>query len=256
MIALVLASRIRPGEPLEIRSLQTIETAENIHIKVELAGLAARIFAFLVDAVLMGVLTAVVVGLFALWAFVGKSEEIAKTGMPIGTFVVFFGYHLFQEWLWNGRTVGKSLFHIRVVRNNGQAIGFWESLGRNLLRIVDVYASGVGLLCMMFNQGEKRFGDFVGGTMVINDAKILKPVYVASDESEQGTEFSGLRISAEEAELLKAYQSRRDKLLKEPRWQLAQSLCDYFSQKRNQSIHTDLDLDALLEAYYQGLRQA
>lgn len=243
---------------MEIRSLYTIETAENVHIKVELAGLAARIFAFAIDAVLMGIVTAIVVGLFALWAYMAKSEEIAKTAMPIGSFVVFFGYHLFQEWLWNGRTVGKSLFHIRVVRNNGQPIGFWESLGRNLLRLVDVYASGIGLLCMMFNRGEKRFGDFVGGTMVINDAKFLKPTYTALEadtvlETEQMSEFAGLRISAEEAELLKSYQSRRNRLLKASRQELTHALSDYFSVKLNQTVSNEADLDAVLDAYHHGL---
>lgn len=244
---------------MEIRSLYTIETAENIHIKVELAGLATRIFAFAVDVVLMGVLMAFSFGLFALWAYLAQSQEVAKTGMPIGTFTVFFGYHLFQEWLWNGQTVGKKLFQIRVVRNNGQAIGFWEALGRNLLRLVDVYGSGIGLLCMMFNQSEKRFGDFVGGTIVINDAKILKPQYTpmaeggSSDLSEPSM-FSGVRISAEEAELLQSFRARRNQLLRDARAQLEQSLSDYFSARLNQAIVSEAGLDALLDAYHQQIK--
>jgi uncharacterized RDD family membrane protein YckC len=244
---------------LEIRSIHTIETAENVHIKVALAGLAARVFAFLMDAVLMGVLTAFVIGLFTLWSYLAGNEQIFKTGTPLGTFMVFFGYHLFQEWLWNGRTVGKILFGIRVVRNNGQAIGFWESLGRNLLRLLDVYVLGVGLLCMMFNAGEKRFGDFVAGTIVIDDAKILKPVYTKPDE--QSSELSEVPLlsafwlSAEEAELLKAYQARRTQLLSASRHQLADELAQYFSEKLQHPVTSEAELDALLAEYQQRLDQ-
>ncbi len=242
---------------MEIRSLHTIETAENVHIKVELAGLASRLFACLLDGLVMAVLSGLVMGFFTVWAFLQKNDEIAKTGVPLGLFAVFFGYHLFLEWLWNGRTLGKAILNIRVVRNNGQAIGFWESLGRNLLRLVDVYASGIGLLCMMFNRSEKRFGDFVAGTIVINDNKIRKPVYrpvntVADTDEETG--FEGLRITAEEAELLKGYQSRRAKLIRASRQQLADALSVYFSDRLQRPIVGEPALDELLSAYMQSLK--
>lgn len=238
---------------MEIRSLHTIETAENIHLKVELAGLASRVFAFLIDAGMMGVLSALVLGLFAFWGYLQKNEQIAKTGIPLGMFIVFFGYHLFQEWLWNGRTLGKMLLHIRVVRNNGQPIGFWESVGRNLLRILDVYASGVGLLCMMFNRSEKRFGDFVAGTIVINDQKIVKPAYRVTEQEAGQLDRHTVRITAEEAELLKTYQARRQDFTIEARRELAQSLSEYFSAKLRQPIQSEAELDAALEGYQQGL---
>lgn len=241
---------------MDIRSIHTIETAENIHIKVELAGLAPRVFAFLIDAALMGLLSAIVVGLFALWAYVAKVPEVAKTGIPLGSFVVFFGYHLFQEWLWNGRTLGKLLLHIRVVRSNGQAIGFWESLGRNLMRLLDVYMLGVGLLCMMFNRSERRFGDFVGGTLVINDARIIKPAYLpqVSESADllDSAALSGMRLSAEEAELLKAYFSRRPQFVKSARQRLVDELCGYFSLRWRRSVTGEPDLDAALAAYQQA----
>ncbi len=241
---------------MEIRSIHTIETAENIHIKVELAGLAPRVFAFLIDGALMGLISGLVVGLFVLWSYVAKVPEIAKTGIPLGTFVVFFGYHLFQEWLWNGRTLGKFLLHIRVVRNNGQAIGFWESLGRNLMRLLDVYILGVGLLCMMFNVGEKRFGDFIGGTIVINDAKVVKPTYPPPMTGDaallEAGEFAGVRLSAEEAELLKAYLGRRRQFLKPARQRLVDQLCAYFSQRWQRPVTGEPDLDAALAVYQQS----
>ena len=241
---------------MEFRSIHTLETAENVHIKVELAGLANRVFAFALDAlIMMGLLGLVVIGALLVSA-VNHSSEWSSTLIPLGIFVVFFGYNLFQEWLWNGKTVGKVVFHIRVVRDNGQPIGFWEAFGRNLLRVVDVYLSGLGLLVMMFNASEKRCGDFVAGTIVINDLAVLKPgspILPANVLSSAEPETSvggienpaavGLRLTPEEAELLKAYRSRRSKWFAWPREVLGRALGQYFGERWHQPLRSEAELD-------------
>lgn len=245
---------------MEFRSIHTIETADNVHLKVELAGLANRVFAFGIDSLLMLILMGLVSLVFSILSFTQSSGEIAKTGIPLGLFIVFFGYHLFQEWLWNGKTVGKALFNIRVVRNNGQPIGFWESMGRNLLRILDVYASGIGLLCMMFNRSEKRFGDYVAGTIVVNDQPVYKPVWqrveLENTQSEPAGDTSVIRMTPEEAELLNAYRARRKTLLASARAEFAAALYRYFSERWHTTVTSDEDLDTHLEAYQQRLHQA
>ena len=248
---------------MELRSIYTLETAENVHIKVELAGLANRVFAFVLDMLLMFGLLGAVMLLVLVLGVVKGSQELVRTAMPLALFIVFFGYHLFQEWLWNGKTVGKAVFKIRVVRNNGQPIGFWESFGRNLLRVVDVYSSGVGLMVMMFNRKEKRCGDFVAGTIVINDQPVTKfaaktahlPALpetqsLSPDSERSSTAVSttlGSRLTAEETELLRAYRSRRKRFLKETRDALSRAFCQYFSYRLHQPVHTDTELDQMLE---------
>jgi uncharacterized RDD family membrane protein YckC len=245
---------------MEFRSIHTIETADNVHLKVELAGLANRVFAFGIDGMLMLTLMGAVFLVFTILSFAQSSGEIAKTGIPLGLFIVFFGYHLFQEWLWNGKTVGKAVFKIRVVRNNGQPIGFWESMGRNLLRVLDVYVSGIGLLCMMFNWSEKRFGDYVAGTIVINDQPVYKPVWqqadVADGQSTTATDtLPAIRMSPEEAELLTAYRARRKMLFAASHARFANALYRYFSGRWYVTVESDEDLDAHLEIYQQRLHQ-
>jgi uncharacterized RDD family membrane protein YckC len=240
---------------MEFRSIHTLETAENVHIKVELAGLANRVFAFGVDGLLMLALTGLVLIFSLIFSVVKVSQELGSTVTPLAMFVVFFGYHLFQEWLWNGKTVGKAIFKIRVVRNNGQPIGFWEAFGRNLLRVVDVYMSGVGLLVMMFNRSEKRCGDFVAGTIVINDQPVVKlgqttqpPIVTPSEPSAiEASPALGLRLTPEESELLKAYRHRRQRLFAESRQVLGHALCQYFSQRWRQPVTSDAELDALAQ---------
>ena len=47
-------------------------------------------------------------------------------------FLMFTGYFVIFEWLWNGQTPGKSLLKLRVLREDGRPITLWESLARNL----------------------------------------------------------------------------------------------------------------------------
>ncbi len=244
---------------MEFRSIHTIETAENVHIKVELAGLASRVFAFGIDAMLMLALMGVVIALLSLWSYAQGVPEISKTGIPLATFVIFFGFNLFQEWLWNGRTVGKAFLGIRVVRDNGQPIGFWEAFGRNLLRVLDVYVSGIGLLCMMFNRREKRFGDFIAGTVVIQDQRIARPGGYREPLPEaemplNGPELAPIRMTAEEAELLSAFQARREEWFPEARKRLGAALCRYFAERWHQPVESEGELDEALRQQQQRPR--
>jgi uncharacterized RDD family membrane protein YckC len=201
--------------------------------------------------------------------------ELGKTLIPLGAFIIFFGYHLFSEWLWNGKTLGKNCFSIRVVRDDGQPIGFWEALGRNLLRVVDVYASGIGLVCMLINPQEKRFGDLLTGTIVINDQPIHRPVYTTLDELQQERErllqadgttpepeapvsdtdaLDVRRLSAEEAEFINAYLGRCDDLMPDSRQTLLDTLCLYLSERLHQPFNTESELEDLLARYQQRLQ--
>ena len=49
-------------------------------------------------------------------------------------FLLFSGYFAFFEWLWNGQTPGKRWLKLRVIREDGRPITFFEAAVRNLLR--------------------------------------------------------------------------------------------------------------------------
>jgi uncharacterized RDD family membrane protein YckC len=236
---------------MEFRSLHTLTTAENVPVRVELAGLANRVFAFGLD--MIGMLTLMGCFLLVLLASSGFKQfsEVQKTIAPLGFFIIFFGYHLFQEWLWNGQSIGKRILGIRVVRQNGQPIGFWEALGRNLLRVVDVYVAGIGLVCMMFNANEKRLGDFLAGTLVIQNQVVARPIYrmeaqlpenpVAEEDS-----MAARMLTPEEAEWINSFLIKRNHLLKTERTALLADACSYFTNRFHQAIEQEADLEMLL----------
>lgn len=248
---------------MEFRSFHTIQTAENVPIRLEVAGLASRIYATGIDTVISLTLTGLWILLLSLPPITQNWPELGKTLIPLGLFLMYFGYYLVQEWLWDGKTVGKSLLRIRVVRTNGQAIGFWEALGRSLLRVVDVSMGGIGLLCMMLNAQEKRLGDLLAGTLVIRHQPVrahaplppdgADPPGLSANVSTEATQSVGLsRLTTEEGDLLGSFLNRRKTLQTPQRTAMAEALSQYFSTRLHQPFtQGETDLEHLWQQYHQ-----
>ena len=246
---------------MDIRSRYTLHTAENVNLDVELAGVANRVFAYLVDALIMLIL--LIVAMIGVGMMAQTKKELSETLMPLLSFGVLFGYHFFQEWLWNGRTVGKTLFNIRVVRNNGQAIGFWEAFGRNLLRVIDVFVSGAGLLIMIFSKREKRLGDYLVGTIVVSNevdsppAEMLRPIAKVSPlpgDKEASTDIPLITPTPEEYNILRSFFGRKKALFASAQKQLDSELRAHFKMRYNLPDETVND-PAFLETLYEGFRR-
>ena len=85
------------------------------------------------------------------------------------SFALYNGYFILLEWLLNGQTPGKRLLHIRVIKQGGYALRFFDTLLRNLLRVIDFLPLfyGVGLTSLLFTRDSQRLGDLVAGTLVV-----------------------------------------------------------------------------------------
>lgn len=146
-----------------------IETAQNIGIHQNVAGIGDRILAFLIDLLILGVY-----GLFT-------SLAIAGLGLGRGELWVFylivglpvFLYYLLWETFNKGQTPGKAILKIRVVRLDGARPGFTQYIIRWLLRIIDISISsgGVAIVTILLNGKGQRLGDLAAGTTVITEKK-------------------------------------------------------------------------------------
>jgi uncharacterized RDD family membrane protein YckC len=87
----------------------------------------------------------------------------------VGEFIVETGYFIFWEMASGGRSPGKLLIGLRVVRRNGLPIDIRSSIVRNLMRIVDMLPAEylVGLISILLSPGSERLGDHVAGTLVL-----------------------------------------------------------------------------------------
>ncbi len=90
-------------------------------------------------------------------------------------FLIFAGYFILFEWLWNGQTPGKRLLKLRVIREDGRPITLWEAMARNLLRIFDAIPGfvlpvySIGLISIFLSRRDQRIGDMFAGTVVVRE---------------------------------------------------------------------------------------
>ena len=84
------------------------------------------------------------------------------TNMIILLFLILTGYFAFFEWIWSGQTPGKRWLKLRVLREDGRPITFWESSVRNLLRTFDMMPApfySIGLIAVFSTSRDQRVGD-------------------------------------------------------------------------------------------------
>jgi uncharacterized RDD family membrane protein YckC len=149
-------------------------TPESVELEFTLAGIGSRALALLIDYLLWMVILTILFTAFAfLYYLFATIDGAAKWIISIQVlifFVVYIGYFIFFETLWQGQTPGKRYAKIRVIRDDGRNAGLQQAIMRSLLRMVDDVFS-LGLLMILFTKQEKRLGDLVAGTIVIQEAQ-------------------------------------------------------------------------------------
>jgi uncharacterized RDD family membrane protein YckC len=124
--------------------------------------------------------------------------NINEAGLPIPTNILFSGlpglavtiaaiisYWIIMEWL-AGATLGKLMFGLRVISDDGQECTFKQSLIRNLLRFgVDILGGYlVAFIAALYDDNRKRIGDTVAGTIVVT-SKTARRIFAQTSESIQ-----------------------------------------------------------------------
>src|SRR5438270_2501146 len=161
------------GRPMPDTDL-VVATPERVSFDYQVAGLATRGIAQLLDLRILSVVLAGVYFAAIAVAAVG-SDTVAYLVAVIGPFVCVFGYHWACEAFWSGQTVGKKALRLRAVGDRGEPLTFAQAGIRNVIRIVDFlpYFYGVGLVVLFLNGRGKRLGDLAAGTIVVKDSDYL-----------------------------------------------------------------------------------
>jgi len=164
---------------------KTVITPEQVALTYTLAGIGTRFGAMAIDTFAQTIASGIIIYALILllpavnWdqlSFVGQVAPFWVLAVSIlAVFAIVWGYFIFWETVWSGRTPGKRMTGIRVMRDGGYPIDFRAAFVRNIARYVDFLpaAYGVGALAVFLSKDSKRLGDFAAGTIVVVDSRPL-----------------------------------------------------------------------------------
>lgn len=147
---------------------------EAVVLELRPARLPSRALALALDAVIVGVLLALILTAVAL---VGADfDDALSAAVSIAVLVgLVAGYPLLWETLTRGRSPGKYALGLRVVRDDGGPIRFRHALTRALAGLLldfGVLSGGTGVVAVLVSISSargKRVGDLLAGTVVLRE---------------------------------------------------------------------------------------
>lgn len=164
-----------------------IETPERVPLHFALASIGNRFLACAIDHTIQGITTALMVIAFLALANYSSFGDRLKAApnwvyavLIVILFLVVSGYFAFFEWAWRGQTPGKRWLKLRVIREDGRPVTFWEATVRNLLRSLDMMPApfySIGLISVFVSSIDQRVGDLVAGTVVVREREAEAPAF-------------------------------------------------------------------------------
>jgi len=230
-----------------------VRTGEAVTIRYELAGLGSRFLAVVVDAIAQ---LAVVFAAFLVLAMVASgaadrtapsksAEAWAIALIVMFLFAVFIGWFIVFEIWWSGRTPGKRVLGLRVVRDGGFPIDPGAAVVRNLVRLVELIFGlyALAAISTLVSKQNKRLGDLAAGTIVVRERADPIPdldAYLA----EPAGRATGLRD--DDRLLIERFLARREQLEPEARMRVATEIAGRVRPTLN-APYRGLGDEALLE---------
>ena len=158
------------------------QTTQNVEILDRLATLPDRIFAWLIDGIILGaygVLMRYAVGLYYdIWV------------LYLIILIPASLYHLLCETFFDGASVGKMALGIKVVGHDGTKARFSSLLIRWAFRLIDITVTigSAAILSIGFSNRSQRLGDLAAGTVVIkakDNVDLNDTIYTEVEEGYQ-----------------------------------------------------------------------
>lgn len=242
-----------------------IQTPEHVGFRYVLAGLGTRSTAFLLDTTLRFLFILFIflaAFLLARWlprfdptgilAALPKTWLLALAVLAYG--VVDLGYFLIFEALWSGQTPGKRIQKLRVIKIDGQPIGWLESSIRNILRAVDILGGfyPLGLFVMFLSSRSQRIGDYVAGTVVIVERRRNVPMDRTRLRSTSKLNLPELELhlstlEPKQYQIIRSFLQRRQAMDESHRRELARILARRLMKKWSMSSRPDISDESFLE---------
>lgn len=221
----------------------TIDTPEGVPLELTLAGVGSRFTSALLDYLFQTIILVALALVLGYGAGLGPGASgLAAAFWALGFFVVFWGYDVAFEVLNSGRTPGKALNGLRVVRESGAPVTFGPSAVRNVLRIVDILPGTylVGMVSIVLTRRNQRVGDLAAGTLVVREPRRLPPE-VQISPSVQAPAWDTSAIEPQELDAVATFLARRGDLAAGARSQIAAELAGRLRPKVGGAIAREGD---------------
>jgi uncharacterized RDD family membrane protein YckC len=172
----------------------TLQTPESVELEFLLAGIGNRSLALLIDYIVWGsmlfvftmtvtIFNELITGIFK--QIFGSQANLWLSAIALMIFfLIYVGYFVFFEVIWQGQTPGKRYTKIRVIRDDGRRESIQQALLRALLRPFDDLLT-IGFFLILLGKQEKRLGDIVAGTLVIQEEYLVAPSFQVSSQGEE-----------------------------------------------------------------------
>lgn len=189
-------------------------TSQFVTIDYELASPVYRAVAAFLDVIFLLIYMAIASYIISMNLFDVNMNVAQDRWSLLSIFLLRLPWMLYSpviEYLTNGRSLGKLIMGIRVVKSNGETAGLREYFTRWIFRIVDIWVGGFGFLALLVagtTEKRQRIGDIMADTVVIKvkDTQIysLRDVLsIKSSDNHVPTYPNVIRFSDEDMLLIK-----------------------------------------------------
>ena len=223
---------------MEYDDVLTIATPEGVEMHLTLAGPASRFVSAIVDILIQIVLLVCVSIVLSLaGSGIGLGGGLALLLWAVLSFAVITFYDVFFEVFQSGRTPGKRLNGLRVVRASGHPVTFLTSAVRNVIRPIDFLPSVylLGAVVILATKKNQRIGDVIANTLVVRErtGAPRKPIDLPAPSAPAvaaGT-WDTSRVSPEEVAAVRQFLERRSEIESGSRSEIARTLAERLRPK-------------------------
>lgn len=157
--------------------MSSVITGEAVVLELKPAGFAARGLSVMIDIVAQIVL-AILLLLLIGNVFGGILDTALTTALLLVVVVLLLVVvPVTVETLTRGKSLGRLVMGLRIVRDDGGAVRFRQAFIRGMVAILEIYllAGSLAFLVSLFNERSKRLGDLLAGTYSMRERVVARP---------------------------------------------------------------------------------
>jgi uncharacterized RDD family membrane protein YckC len=126
------------------------------------AGFWIRVVAYIIDAILFGIVGNLINSLFFRFNNVQASQAV---GLILSA--IYFTWLWSESSPWPGQTVGMKILNLKVVRTDGSILTLSQAFIRWVGLLISFFAIFIGVIWVAFDANKQGWHDKIAGTYVV-----------------------------------------------------------------------------------------